>query len=145
LHLLALWIPRALFWSYALLRAGAVALALPRGARPLSLSALAAALATVLLLWPAAFERALDPLLMSGLGAALVATLLAPTGSEVGVAALAAVAGGAILRSGATLSAPPPDLEASYQLIGVALAAGWLLSTLRKRFAPRLWGGAARV
>lgn len=145
-HLAATWAPRLLAYSYVLLLVGGLALALPASLRPLSLSALSAALATVVLAWPGAFENALDPLLITGLGTALVAALLAPPGAETGVAVLAAGAGGILLRSRVgDLAAPPPSLEASWQLIGIALVAGYLLSLVRRRFAPRLWGGAAHV
>ncbi len=145
-HFAALWEPRLLAVPYWLLLIGGIAIATPASLRPLSLSSLSAAIATVLLVWPGAFENAMDPLLATGLGAALVAVLLSPAGAETGVAVLAAAVGGYVLRSAlGDVPAPPPDLEASYQLIGVALVAGYALAALRRRFIPRLWGGAARV
>ncbi len=145
-HLAALWQPALLPWCFGVLCAGALALALPSSLHPLSLCALSAALATVVLIWPGSFENALDPLLATGLAAAAVAALLAPAGAEAGVAALAAAAGALLLRESlGDLAAPPPDLETGYQLIGVALVAGYALAALRRRIAPRLWGGAANV
>ncbi len=145
-HLAALWIPSSLNWAYGLLCGGGLLLATPSSLRPLSLSALSAALATVLFVWPGAFENAVDPLLATGVAAAVAAVLLAPSGAETGVAVLAAALGGLILRSSVgELAAPPPNLETSYQLVGIALITGYALAALRRRLVPRLWGGAAHV
>lgn len=146
IHLAALWLPQLLPWAYGFLLAGGLLFALPQSLRPLSLSALSAAIAAVLLVWPEAFESTPEPLLLCGLVAALAAALLAPSGAVTGIAALGAAASGFILAGGgAELAAPPPDLEANYQLIAVALVAGYLLASLRRRVVMRLRGGAAHV
>lgn len=141
-HFASAYVGRFLPLALVLLALGA-APQLRDSLQPLALSALSAATAAVLLIWPAAQAEGLDPILSAGCGAAAIAALLAPRRAVLGVAAFAALLGGYLLTTAPDLGSASPDLEGRFQLLGAAGVLGVALGWIRDRVRRPL-GGVAR-
>ena len=140
LHLLSVEWPQLRTVALGLLGAGA-ATQIRESLRPLALSALCAATAAAVLLWPAGAGSGIDPTLLAAAGIGGVAAVCAPLRAVVGVAVLAALLGGLVLAQPAGAGAlPPPDVEDLYQLLGAAGVLSFGFSLLRGQLRGRLGG-----